>query len=190
VSFVDAQVGRLLDELEKLGVADNTIIVLWGDHGWQLGEHGFWCKHTNFEVASRTPLLVVAPGVEGGRVSRRLVEYIDIYPTLCDLAGLPKPGHLQGRSLRALLADVDAEHKDAVVTRHGGGDAVRTDGYRYMEMRTNNGAGQLRGVGLFDLDKDPDENRNVAEYPTYAEARDRLKGILDATRETWKTDFR
>jgi arylsulfatase A-like enzyme len=123
-------------------------------------------------------------------VSRRLVEYVDIYPTLCDLAGLPKPGHLQGKSLRDLLADVAAEHKDAVITRHGGGDAVRTDGYRYMEMRTNNGAGQLRGVGLFDLDKDPDENRNVAEDPAYAEARDRLKGILDATRRTWKTDSR
>ncbi|MBC8871505.1 MAG: sulfatase [Planctomycetes bacterium] len=186
VSFIDAQVGRLLDELEKLGVADNTIIVLWGDHGWQLGEHGFWCKHTNFEVASRTPLLVVAPGVEGGRVSRRLVEYIDIYPTLCDLAGLPQPAHLQGKSLSALLADVDAEHKEAVITRHGGGDAVRTDGYRYMEMRTKKGAGQLRGVGLFDLDKDPDENQNVAEDPTYEEVREKLKGILAAHRDTWR----
>ena len=186
VSFIDAQVGRLLAELEKLGVADNTIIVLWGDHGWQLGEHGFWCKHTNFEVASRTPLLVVAPDVEGGRVSRRLVEYIDIYPTLCDLAGLPKPSHLQGRSLSALLTDVDAKHKEAVITRHGGGDAVRTDGFRYMEMRTRNGAGQLRGVGLFDLGKDPDENRNVAEDPAYDAVRERLKAILDATRETWR----
>ena len=185
VSFIDVQVGRLLDELEKLGVADNTIIVLWGDHGWQLGEHGFWCKHTNFEVASRTPLFVVAPGVEGGRVSRRLVEYVDIYPTLCELAHLPKPGHLQGKSLRALLADVDAEHKEAVITRHGGGDAVRTDRYRYMEMRTNKGAGPLRGVGLFDLDKDPDENQNVAEDPAYEAARARLKGMLETTRESW-----
>jgi arylsulfatase A-like enzyme len=187
VSFIDAQVGRLLDELEVLGVAENTVIVLWGDHGWQLGEHGFWCKHTNFEVASRTPLLVVAPGVQGGRVSQRLVEYIDIYPTLCDLAGLPKPEHLQGKSLQALLADVNAEHKDAVITRHGGGDAVRTDRYRYMEMRTKNGAGQLRGVGLFDLEEDPNENQNVAENPKYREVRERLKARLHATRETWGT---
>jgi arylsulfatase A-like enzyme len=186
VSFIDAQVGRLLDELEELGVADKTIIVLWGDHGWQLGEHGFWCKHTNFEVASRTPLLIAAPGVEGGRTCRRLVEYIDIYPTLCDLASLPKPGHLQGQSLAPLLADVEAEHKEAVITRHGGGDAVRTDRHRYMEMRTKNGAGPLLGVGLFDLAKDPDENRNVAEDPAYAEVRDRLKGLLEATRATWK----
>ena len=186
VSLVDAQVGRLLDELEKLGVADNTIIVLWGDHGWQLGEHGFWCKHTNFEVASRTPLLVVAPGVEGGRVCRRLVEYVDVYPTLCDLAGLPKPDHLQGMSMQPLLADVSAEHKDVVITRHGGGDAVRSDGYRYMEMHTKNGAGQLRGVGLFDLNKDPDENQNVAEDPAYTKVRAKLEAVLEVERATWK----
>ncbi len=186
VSFIDAQVGRLLDQLDKLGIVENTVIVLWGDHGWQLGEHGFWCKHTNFEVASRTPLLVVAPGAEGGRVCKRLVEYVDIYPTLCDLAGLPKPGHLQGKSMQPLLADVNAEHKEAVITRHGGGDAVRTERYRYMEMHTKNGAGQLRGVGLFDLEKDPDENQNVAEDPAYADVRAELKTVLEAERMTWK----
>jgi len=186
VSFIDMQVGRLLDELERLGQAENTIIVLWGDHGWQLGEHGFWCKHTNFEVAARTPLLIVAPGVDGGRVSQRLVEYIDIYPTLCDLAGLPKPEHLQGQSLRALLEDVKADHKEAVFTRFGGGDAVRTDHYRYMEMRSAGGKGQLRGVGMFDLDDDADENQNVAEDPAYRQTRQRLKGMLDAVR----ADFR
>ena len=188
VSLVDAQVGRLLDELERLGVADRTIIVLWGDHGWQLGEHGFWCKHTNFEVASRAPLLIAAPGVRGGRVCRRIVEYVDIYPTLCDLAGLPKPEHLQGRSLRGLLADVDAEHKQAVITRHGGGDAVRTQRYRYMEIRARGGRGKLQGVGLFDLEKDPQENQNVAEHAEYAEIRQRLKSLLDAARGAWNAE--
>ena len=182
VSFVDVQIGRLLDELDRLGQTDKTIIVLWGDHGWQLGEHGFWCKHTNFEVATRTPLLIVAPGIEGGRISHRLVEYVDIYPTLCDLAGLPQPAHLQGKSLRPLLNDVDTEHKEAVYTRHGGGDAVRTDRYRYMEMRTNGGRGKLQGVGLFDLEKDPDENRDVANDPAYTETRQQLKAMLDAVR--------
>jgi len=178
----------LLDELERLGVADRTIIVLWGDHGWQLGEHGFWCKHTNFEVASRAPLLIAAPGVRGGRVCRRIVEYVDIYPTLCDLAGLPKPEHLQGRSLRGLLADVDAEHKQAVITRHGGGDAVRTQRYRYMEIRARGGRGKLQGVGLFDLEKDPQENQNVAEHAEYAEIRQRLKSLLDAARGAWNAE--
>ncbi len=182
VSFVDAQIGRLLDALDELGIAERTIIVLWGDHGWQLGEHGFWCKHTNFEVASRAPLLIVAPGIKGGRVSARLVEYIDIYPTLCDLAGLPLPDHPQGKSMRPVLLDVHAEHKEAVFTRHGGGDAVRTDRYRYKEMRAEGGKGDVLGVGLFDLEKDPDENRNVAEDPTYGDIRRKLKAILDTKR--------
>ena len=182
VSFVDAQIGRLLDELDRLGQTENTIIVLWGDHGWQLGEHGFWCKHTNFEVASRTPLLIAAPGAQRGRVSRQLVEYVDIYPTLCDLAGLSQPEHLQGKSMRPLLVDVDAAHKEAVFTRHGGGDAVRTDRYRYMEMRSGGGSGALRGVGLFDLEKDAQENQNVAEDPGQTETRQRLQAMLDAVR--------
>jgi iduronate 2-sulfatase len=182
VSFIDMQLGRLLNALDELGVADNTIIVLWGDHGWQLGEHGFWCKHTNFEVASRAPLLIAAPGIEGGRVSRRLVEFIDIYPTLCDLARLPQPPHLQGKSMHPLMLDVQAEHKEAVFTRHGGGDAVRTDRWRYKEMRARGGRGERLGVGLFDLENDPDENRNVAEDPANAEVRQTLKAMLDDLR--------
>jgi len=183
VSFIDAQVGRLLDELDRLGIADQTIIVLWGDHGWQLGEHGFWCKHTNFEVATRVPLIIAAPGIKGGRVSRQLVEYVDLYPTLCDLADVPKPTHLQGKSMRALLTNVDASHKDAVFTRHGAGDAVRTGQYRYMEMRANGGRGKVTGVGLFDLSKDPNENRNVADHPDYADVLKRLQSQLHAMRE-------
>ncbi|HID21844.1 MAG TPA: iduronate sulfatase [Planctomycetaceae bacterium] len=178
VSFIDRQIGRLLDELDRLELADNTIIVLWGDHGWQLGEHGFWCKHTNFEVATRVPLFIVAPGVAGNRVCRRLVGYIDIYPTLCDLAGVPRPEHLQGLSLRPLLANLDAEHKESVFTRFGGGDAIRTDRYRYMEMRARGGRGMLRGVGLFDLQVDPKENQNVAERPSYQPTRNLLQARL------------
>ena len=182
VSFVDVQIGRLLDELDRLGIADNTIIVLWGDHGWQLGEHGFWCKHTNFEVATRVPLIVVAPGVGGNRVSHRLVEYVDVYPTLCDLASLPLPTHLQGKSVQPLLQDLQAPHKDAVFTRYGGGDAVRTADYRYMEMRASGGRGALRGVGLFDLKTDPQENQNVADDPAHATVRRQLKAMLDRER--------
>lgn len=182
VSFVDVQIGRLLDELDRLGVADNTIIVLWGDHGWQLGEHGFWCKHTNFEVATRVPLIIVAPGVGGNRVSHRLVEYVDVYPTLCDLADLPLPMHLQGKSVQPLLQDLQAPHKDAVFTRFGGGDAVRTADYRYMEMRAGGGRGALRGVGLFDLKTDPQENQNVADDPAHATVRRQLKTMLDRKR--------
>lgn len=111
-----------------------------------------------------------------------MVEFIDIYPTLCDLAGLPRPAHLQGKSMQPLLLDVDARHKEAVFTRHGGGDAVRTDRWRYTEMRAGDGRGDLLGVGLFDLEKDPDENRNVVADTVHAEVRDKLKEMLEATR--------
>lgn len=178
VSFIDVQVGRLLDELEQLGIADNTIVILWGDHGWQLGEHGFWCKHTNFEVATRTPLFLSAPRMNGSRVCEALVEYVDIYPTLCDLAGLDKPKHLQGLSMMPLLTDVDAKFKEQVITRHGGGDSIRTPNFRYMEMRTKNGAGELKGVGLFDLKKDPLENQDVSTDPEYREVLHRLRQKL------------
>lgn len=178
VSFIDAQLGRLLDELDQLGIADNTIIVLWGDHGWQLGEHGFWCKHTNFEVATRTPLYISGPGIAGGRSCDKLVEFVDIYPTLCDLANIEKPGHLQGKSMQVLLDDVKANFKEAVFTRHGGGDAVRTSDFRYMEMRTKNGAGEYLGEGLFDLKNDPAENYDFSINPEFAETRENLKEML------------
>jgi arylsulfatase A-like enzyme len=178
VSFIDAQVGRLLDALDRLGLAENTIIVLWGDHGWQLGEHGMWCKHTNFEVATRTPLLVVAPGVQPGRACGRLVEFVDIYPTLCDLCGVPPPGHLQGKSLGPLLADVEAAHKPAIFTRYGAGDAVRTDTHRYMESHARRGRGEFVAAGLFDLVADPDENVDVAEDPAARQRRDELAALL------------
>src|SRR6185295_5075786 len=107
VSYMDAQLGRVLDELDRLGLASNTIIVLWGDHGWHRGDHGMWCKHTNYEQATRIPLLVIAPGVtKPGTRSGALVETVDLYPTLTELAGLPTPKNpqpLEGKSLVPVL---------------------------------------------------------------------------------------
>ena len=101
-SFVDANVGRVLDALEEKGLADNTIVVLWGDHGWKLGDHSSWCKHTNFECDTRVPLIVRDPRMKSGQTTDRLVELIDLYPTLCDLTGIETPtDHCQGRSFRA-----------------------------------------------------------------------------------------
>src|SRR4030095_6162883 len=102
-SYMDAQLGRVLDELEKLGLAENTIVILWGDHGWHLGDHGMWCKHSNYEQATRAPLLISAPGRRSPQRTQALVEVVDVYPTLCDLAGLSKPSHLQGESLVPIL---------------------------------------------------------------------------------------
>jgi hypothetical protein len=103
VSFTDANVGKLLVALDQLGIADNTIVVLWGDHGWKLGEHNARCKHTNVENDTRVPLIIRAPGQKApGGQSAALVELVDIDPTLCDLARLPKPWHLEGSSAARL----------------------------------------------------------------------------------------
>jgi iduronate 2-sulfatase len=106
VSFIDAQVGRILAELDALGLGDNTIVVLWGDHGWHLGEYGIWGKATNYEVGTRVPLIIRAPGLAGnGRATAAIVESLDIYPTLCALAGLPAPQAIEGESLVPVLKD-------------------------------------------------------------------------------------
>ena len=112
VSYVDAQIGKLLSALEEAGLADNTIVIVWGDHGWHLGEMGIWGKATNYEIATRVPLIVYSPKMSGkGKSSRGLVELLDIYPTLCDLAGLPKPKHLEGQSFAPLLDDPSLKWK-------------------------------------------------------------------------------
>lgn len=163
-SYSDAQVGRLLDELDRLGLADDTIVVLWGDHGFSLGEHGLWVKHSPFELANRVPLIVRAPGAAPGR-RYGLVESIDIYPTLVDLAGLAAPGHLQGRSLVPALNDPTAGLKQAVFTRWKNSDTIRTDRYHYTEWR--NPAGKVIARMLYDHRNDPGERLNVSEDPAY-----------------------
>jgi arylsulfatase A-like enzyme len=173
VSFVDAQVGRLLDGLEVLGIARKTVVVLWSDHGWKLGEHGGWCKQTNYEIDTRVPLLVRAPGATGnGQSCRALVELVDLYPTLCELAGLPVPAGLEGRSLTPLLADPARTVKEAAYSqfprRHGGreymGYAVRTDRHRYVEWVDRETATTVERE-LYDEGRDPEENQNIAAQP-------------------------
>jgi|JI10StandDraft_1071094.scaffolds.fasta_scaffold00117_56 iduronate 2-sulfatase len=118
VSFIDAQVGRLLDELDRLGLRENTIVVFWGDHGWHLGEFGIWGKATNHEIATRVPLIVSAPETKArSKGARGLVELVDVYPTLCDLAGLPLPPHLEGESFRRLLDAPELPGKPAAFSQ-------------------------------------------------------------------------
>ncbi len=177
VSFIDAQVGRLLDELDRLGLAQNTIVVLWGDHGWKLGEHGGWAKQTNYEIDTRAPLMIRAPGAaaNGRGVSPALVEFVDVYPTLCDLAGLPIPAVLEGRSLAPLLRGTAATVKDAAFSqfprKHGGRDymgyAMRTDRHRYIEW-LDQADGRIAARELYDHAVDPQENENLADRPASA----------------------
>ncbi len=160
VSYTDAQIGKLLAELDRLELADNTIVVLWGDHGWNLGEHTLWCKHSCYETSMQIPLIVRAPGIKGGQRRSALIESIDLYPTLCELAALPLPAHLQGRSFAALLSNPDAPWKSAVVGRYRNGDTIRTDAFRYTEYAGAKGKPTSRM--LYDHADDPRENVNVA----------------------------
>lgn len=178
VSFVDAQVGRLLDALERLGLAESTIVVFWSDHGYHLGEHnGIWQKRTLFEQSSRAPLIIRAPRARGnGRDCRRIVEFVDIYPTLTDLAGISGPKKLSGRSLRPLLDDPLADWDGCAITqvlrpaddrlaRPVMGCSIRTERWRFTEW-----AGGAFGIELYDHHSDPMEFKNLAIEPD-AEAR-------------------
>lgn len=176
VSFTDAQIGRVLDELDRLKLADNTIVILWGDHGWNLGEHTLWCKHCCFETSMRAPLIVSAPGVNGGMKTDGLTEFIDIYPSLCDLAGLPKPDHLQGRSFVPLLNKPDMKWKEFAIGRFGAGDTIRTDQYRFSEYTDKKGEAIARM--LYDHKHDPQEDKNISEAEANAKLANELTGQL------------
>lgn len=160
VSYTDALIGSLLAELDRLELADNTIVVLWGDHGWNLGEHTLWCKHSCYETSMQIPLIVRAPGIKGGQRRSHLVESIDLYPTLCELANLPLPKHLHGRSLSELMNNKDAEWKSAAVGRFQNGDTIRTDGFRFTEYTDKKG--RRTAKMLYSYDEDSGENANIA----------------------------
>jgi len=165
-SYTDAQIGRVLNELDRLGLRDNTIVVLWGDHGWNLGEHTLWCKHCHFQTSLRAPLIVCVPGLTGGVKTDGLTEFVDIYPSLCELAGLSAPGHVEGRSFVPLMKDPNRPWKEAVYSRFHSGDSVRTDRYCYTEWTKKDGKVYARM--LYDQKLDPDENVNISERPENA----------------------
>ncbi|MHC4513178.1 MAG: sulfatase [Planctomycetota bacterium] len=179
VSYIDAQIGRLLAALDRLDLTDNTIVVLWGDHGWKLGEHNSWCKMTNYEIDTRVPLIVRAPGArESGKTCDGLVEFVDIYPTLCDLANVPLRPELEGVSFTPLLSDRKRAWKSAVFSqflREGVwvapdgveymGRAIRTERYRYVEWKARGVDDAIAGRELYDLQVDPEENVNIADVP-------------------------
>jgi len=170
VSYIDAQVGRLLAELDRLQLSQNTIVVLWGDHGWKLGEHGAWCKHTNFEVDTRSTLIVRAPGKKepGKRVTDALVEFVDIYPTLCELAGLPLPRRLEGTSFAPLLENPRRPWKSAAFSQYPRdeymGYSVRTDRYRLTIWLGLKRPHAVKALELYDHLEDPGETVNIAQF--------------------------
>ena len=179
VSYVDACVGRLIAGLEELGLEDDTIVVVWGDHGWKLGEHGSWCKQTNYNIDTRVPLLIRDPrrSVKAGR-TEQLVELVDLFPTLCELAGVAAPAHLEGTSLVPLLDRPDTPVKSAAFSQYVRrpknspdgkrymGYSMVTEQYHYVEWyhwdHATKTAGERAAVELYDLQDDPDENVNIA----------------------------
>jgi len=188
VSYIDAQVGRLLDALDSLGLTSRTIVVLWGDHGYKLGEHNSWAKMTNHLIDTRAPLIIRAPGqgVPGTRLGQ-MVEFVDIYPTVAELAGVPRPSHVQGLSAVPLLADSTRPWKTATFSqflRHGiwvgldsmpyMGYSIRTERYRYARWEHWE-TKRVAGRELYDHQADPDENHNLADDPAMAATIDSLE---------------
>lgn len=174
VSFVDAQIGLLMDELDRLELRDNTIIVIWGDHGWKLGEHGAWAKHSNCENDTRVPLLISSPGMkEVGKISNALVELVDVYPTLVELAGLPMPAHLEGESFIPLLDNASQTWKQAAFSQYPRkfrnmnlmGYSMRTERYRFTRWVHRKNSTKVAGIELYDHSVDPEENKNIAKDP-------------------------
>jgi uncharacterized sulfatase len=178
ISFMDAQLGRVMATLDRLGLRDNTIVSLFGDHGWHLGEKGMWSKLTLFEVGVHAPLLISAPGMKNaGRNCATPVEFVDIYPTLADLAGLPKPSRLDGRSLRPLFDDPGAKWDKLAYTYQVRGEirgvTVRNSRFRYTEWDRGSA-----GTELYDEDADAAEMHNLAADPKYAAVVKEMKAKL------------
>jgi len=193
VSYIDAQVGLLVKTLEETGVADHTIICLWGDHGWHLGEHGHWGKVTNYEDATRSPLIISAPGLKPVARTEALTEFLDVYPTLCELAGLPIPDHVQGKSLVPLMrGETEKLHEAAISQMSPGakknlmGWTLRTPRYRYIEWReakldgeTPVLTGKVLATELYDYETDPQERINLAGQPGHAKALKEQQSLFD-----------
>jgi uncharacterized sulfatase len=179
ISFVDAQIGKLIDAVDRLGLADNTIIVFWSDHGYHLGEHGLFFKQSVFEEACRVPLVISVPHMkDAGMTSEKMVELVDLYPTLADLTGLTPPKDLQGFSMKSLVDDPDASSWDRPAftqVQRGpiSGRTVRTAKWRYTEWDFGK-----QGKELYDQDADPHEMKNLAEDASHADDVAKLSGML------------
>ncbi|WP_442505720.1 sulfatase-like hydrolase/transferase [Novipirellula sp. SH528] len=169
-SYVDAQIGKVIAALDEHGFADNTIIVLWGDHGWHLGDHGMWCKHTNYEQAARIPVIIAAPGAARDASTSAMLETVDIYPTLVELAGIQPASNLDGISQAAAVRDPEQHVRDYVTHVYPRssrlGRAIRNSRYRMVQWKEIGAKPDSAEMELYDYETDPLETRNIAsQYP-------------------------
>lgn len=183
-SFVDTQIGLIIDTLEKEGLAENTIVVLWSDHGYKLGEHNGWGKMTNFEIDTRVPFIIRDPRAKAnGQRSQQLVETLDIFPTICELAGVPVPSFTEGKSAARLLDKPSAEHLNAAYSQYFYqpliGNSIRTKEWRYTEW-CNMKDGSVKHRVLYDHRSNNDENENVVvQHPeVIAQLQEQLRKVL------------
>jgi iduronate 2-sulfatase len=196
---VDAQIGRILNALEENGLADNTIIVLWGDHGWKLGEYGNWCKHSNMELDTNAPLIIAAPGMVKNAQTESLAEFVDVYPTLCDLAGLAKPGHLEGKSLVSVLKNPQVKIKEVAISQFPRGKSLgfdqkleimgysmRTGNYRFTRWQNYENPSEIVAVELYDHSEGKIATVNLAEKPEYKKEVDKLHKLLSSELSKYK----
>ena len=176
VSYVDQLVGEVLNELETLGLAKNTIVVVWGDHGWHLGEHEFWGKHNTLHNALQVPLVVKVPGKSTGKHTEALVESVDIYPTLCDLANIPVPNYIMGKSFKATLDSPEKSFRAYTYARFKKADAIVTDDFTYSLFE--NGEEML-----YNRKHDPAENKNMVADVKYKEVLKEMRNALKRKQE-------
>lgn len=190
VSYMDAQVGYIMNELKRLGLDKNTVVVLWGDHGWHLGDHGIWNKHTNFEQATKSPLVIAAPGFAENQRVAGLSEFVDVFPTLCDLTGLKIPAGLSGTSLVPMIKNPGISVKGFARSQYPRGEnrmgyALRSDRYRCVvwfeekyRQQPVTSKSKIIAVELYDYQSDPLEKQNQAGNPAYAQIVSDMKDAL------------
>ena len=190
VSYVDAQVAKVLKALKELGLEENTIVVLWGDHGWHLGDHALWCKHSNFEQATKVPFIIKAPGYAKNKKASTMTELVDVFPTLAEYAGLKIPNYLEGKSLIPVLKNPETQIKDYAISQYFRGKnimgySLRTKRYRltlwlkgdfkHEDLFRNP---NIAAIELYDYEKDPLEKVSLANDPKYSEIKEELKTKL------------
>ena len=168
ITYLDTLIGKLLNSLEELGLKDNTTIVFWSDHGFFLGEHGMWCKHHTFNEAIHVPLIISSPMMKKGYKSDAMIEYVDLYPTICEIAGITPPNYIHGESFVSVLKNPEKEHKTEIYSRYQTLEVVQDKKFSYHEVLQHN-TGKVLYNMLFDMENDKKQYFNISNNSEYLE---------------------